>query len=1384
MSSGGDSDIYVSSEASSPLAVFHTPPQTSRKPRKMVMEVVIPVPNPAKGRPPPAAEEAQSITRRRMRAGARDPSPDHSDSSVSLGTHWHITPKKKRTRKPRKSRIRTEGEQVKSRIRPGRERKSQGAMTQTNLENPTSISQPDLIPPPPGEPVALDSELKPRFPSTSPFKPRSFPSSNTPGMRINLESARLETIQAQESARGYDTYDYMYWPTPPDSSSTNTRVTNTLNTPTMSSYSEPRTQLYAFSNAGSSIGPGTRERDRILEERNRSPRIPVSVPYSSRTSFKYLTPMSDNRTRTSFTELIEAELDTVDPAEANKLFRLGLQTALGKLVEQYGFPMDDVSKLYRTTGLSADPHHIAKRKRLIAEEFARDGTHAGIRKTISWGDIGKHGTDSPKKRPRTSLSQSITPGLSDMSTPTPVNRLRSSLKSSNSQKTTLVSSQNRPNTQSNKEFTGKPAPILQQPQPQFTSQVPSRGPSPQKPQTQPEVINLVSEETPRSNQNAQPLSNGTRKAEASNLPSRIERATESRQNVDAPVPTSPISEVGVQYQEQDIIDTDEPQSPGHVPLRASSSANATLNLAVDRPDSEAASKHLSSQRDSQPQRKRKTSNMGIQTIPDKDVDWLGDIGADDSMSAVEISRVWAEQRSGPKSSDEPDRYREPLSEPEEPLTGNFLDEVEDLLEDKGRMPQDLSNTEPLEATEDPNELNRQDQGQEFEEDIRVHAPLSRSPSPVRSLPSGQIVKPSAIIPASSPLHFPSSPPRETTNDDPQSSIRPYPFNLQGDRLAGTTDRLNTDTNAPQVDTQRHPLSLSQPNPFITGARARSRLYTPQPVPPARHRDSNQLRAAPTLGRSMLEATEPSTTSTNNSTHKPEITSKDLDSKVKILKAAPTLGRSTDWGHASPSRPVPADSNEKDGPSTGQQPTDYDAEYSSIPEAPSSFPLRAPSSPAHDWEVEPLHASTPHRLVTQMSPIAHDLIRDNALAKTAPPAENIPPTTLADFEKRRRSSIAPLTGSKKIRREYDTVESNAVPQLRAHRDAYDESGRRSWVPKRPAMKRALDVPPSSTKKSVGSSYPPPVEEGPEPAEERRGQVLSESALESRAETLEPVSYGKTMQEHQVEFGEQPWKTHLHETEDRAPHPPTEISETPQSTRVRDPYDLATSELRFESEQPRPVAPPKPTDFAYDQPTSSTTREYHSVNISQAEPLPPPMVGRVGPESQSASPQRIRLDRRSTKKAPSRPKRPSSGLQITPARQPVWTPPRTRLSMGGRSGISVIEVSKSDQDILVQAGLRPILKRLSQTHGFTVEVVAGVYQEAGSLKDTEDTLERMKHSAEKTRVNISRRRSTLGILSGEQREIAERDSSEVSETNNDYLNWDTSRMSSRILFGEGL
>ncbi|KAF8750810.1 hypothetical protein RHS01_09174 [Rhizoctonia solani] len=905
--------------------------------------------------------------------------------------------------------------------------------------------------------------------------------------------------------------------------------------------------------------------------------------------------------------------------------------------------------------LSADPQHIAKRKRLIAEEFARDGKHAAIRKTISWGDIRKHDTDSPNKRSRTSLSQSITPGLSDMSTPTPMNRPRSSLKSSLSQRTP----QHQSNTSTKRESAGKPSPILKQPPPQITLQSASRGTSPQRSQAQPEIINLVSDETSQSNERSQSHSNEARVEQASDLPSSVEQTTKLGKSVGSLAPTPPISEAGVQYQEQDVLEHNRSLSPRYIHSHASPRANVTPNLSASQPIPQATSNHLPAHLDSQLRRKRKTSNMGIQTIPDKDVDWLGDINADNSISAVEISRIWAEQRSGPKASEESNRFREPTSEPDEPLTGNFLDEVEGQLADEDEAAGDLSYAKPSKAIEDPNELNRQDPAQALNQDIPNRMPTSRSPSPIGSLSSGQLIRPSDVT--------------------PESYYTIPPCLQPGRKLAGATDR----TDAPQVDSQPRPVSLSQPNPFVSETRARSRLYTPQPAPPSRQKDLSELRAAPTLGRSMLEATKPLSVSTNNGTYKTAF--KDSDFKANTLKAAPTLGRSTDWGHASPSRRVTSRSNEKDGASGDLLPP--------LERLGGGVNKCEYSSSACYSDVN--HGTKPHPR--------------KCIGQGASLSDEFPPITLADLERRRRSSIASLAESKKIRREYDTIESNAVPQLRAHRDTYDESGRRTWVPKRPGMRRALDVPPSSTKKPIRTKYQPPVEESEE-AEERLSYDPPESARESRTETFDPVPYRETMQEHQVETGGLPGKTYFHETKNRDPRPPTEISETPQSTRVRDPYDLATSELqefqsqRFESEQP-----------------------HHSAHATRNQLVPSPEVGRG---SQPVSPQRIKLDGGSTRKASSRRKRPSSGLQIAPAPEPIWSPPRTRLSMGGRSGISVIEVSKSDQEILVQAGLRPILKRLSQAHGFTVEVVAEVYQEAGSLKDTEDTLERMKHSADKT------------------------------------------------------
>ncbi|KAG8731907.1 hypothetical protein FRC11_001652 [Ceratobasidium sp. 423] len=1055
---------------------------------------------------------------------------------------------------------------------------------------------------------------------------------------------------------------------------------------------------------------------------------------------------------------------------------------------------------------SADPLHIAKRKRLIAEEFAYNGSHSAIKKTISWGDIGRHGTGSPDKRPRTSLSQSITPGLSDMSTPTPMNRPRPALKALGSQKSILIPPGPRPSTQLKRESIGKPASISRQSQPEFTFRSPS-GP-PQRAQTQPEVINLISDETPRSDKNSNPPNNGDKVTGAPSLSAK--QATQSQRIVDPPAPASPTSDAGTQYQVQDILDDDRPASPGRVPSpRPDSNVTASEKRRMDHYDPHVANGQSSIRSTSPSRRKRRTSEIGIQTIPDKEVDWLGDLDPDGSMSAVEISRVWAERRSGSKAADAGPDWPEP--EPEEPLTGNFLDEFEGRsVNSGGKAPEDLDDTGDREAAGVSEEHDKSDEqgveGQaDDQEDVPGHAPASsRDPSPVaNSIPPGQSSKPSTnaanrLPPASTPLRFPTSPPYESIPNGPQSPVRPYSFNLQEWKPASGLDRSRKDATSVQVVTQPRPFSSSQPNPFVTGPRARSRLYTPQPAPPTRNKNLNELRAAPTLGRSTLEGSQPAVNPAKSadasSRAESDDASKRSDSKTKSLKAAPTLGRSTDWGHVSPSRPA-TKSNKTNEPNPGHQPTDYDAEYGSVPEVPSSFPSRPPSSPAqYAWEVEPMHASTPHRLVTQMSPLAQGLTREDKSAKATSLTDSTQPSTLAALEKRRRSSIAPLAESKKIRREYDTAESSAVPNLRAHKDSYDESGQRTWVPKRPNMKRALDAPAPGVKKVTEPKYPVPVAEEPEPVEEARGHVPPESALESRAETFDPVSYGESMQEHQVELDEQLGQVPDDETGDKVPRPSTEIAETPQSTRIRDPFDLTTSELqshRFASEQPERVIPPKPIDYAYvfppNQPGASVVRddEPEAFDVTQeGEPALPPTVEHTAPGSQVKSSQHSRPDGRPTKKVPSKSKRRSSGLHITPARRPVWSPPRTRLSMGGRSGISVLQVSKSDQYILVQAGLRPILKRLSQAHGFTVDVVAGVYQETGSLKDTEDTLEKMKHSAERMRVSISRRRSTLEVLHGEERDLTGRGSSEVSEANNDYLNWDTSRMSSRILFGEGL
>lgn len=77
------------------------------------------------------------------------------------------------------------------------------------------------------------------------------------------------------------------------------------------------------------------------------------------------------------------------------------------------------------------------------------------------------------------------------------------------------------------------------------------------------------------------------------------------------------------------------------------------------------------------------------------------------------------------------------------------------------------------------------------------------------------------------------------------------------------------------------------------------------------------------------------------------------------------------------------------------------------------------------------------------------------------------------------------------------------------------------------------------------------------------------------------------------------------------------------------------------------------------------------------------------------------------------------------------PRTRLSLGGRSRPAILEVGDSDREILQQAGLKPTLRLLGRTHGFNANVVAEVYKEQGSLKETEEVLKAMRQSANAVR-----------------------------------------------------
>ncbi|KAL5631923.1 hypothetical protein ACGC1H_000073 [Rhizoctonia solani] len=365
MFSSGDSNVYVPPEVGSSMTVFHTPPQTPRKTPKMMMEVVIPTRKPTKRHSPsPVNERTEPTTRRSRRTRVRGSSPARSDSSISLGSYPYLSPQKKRPWRRKRPSTTAEGKQARPRKRRNRKRDQQRAATEINQHEHTAVSVPLLT-----APVTADVQSHPRLPSISPFRRALLPLT-APGMRINinLESARLETIQAQESARGYDIYHH--WPTPPGSGSPKARVGNALNTPTASCPSEPRAPLYAPHEAGSSTGPGTQERDRLHRAHSWTPRESMSVPQNLGvpSNLTPVSPLTTDRSHPSFAGPVEAELCAVSP-EVNKLARLGLQTALAELVDRYDYPLEAVSKLYRSKGCLEETERVLRQLRSTQDEL-------------------------------------------------------------------------------------------------------------------------------------------------------------------------------------------------------------------------------------------------------------------------------------------------------------------------------------------------------------------------------------------------------------------------------------------------------------------------------------------------------------------------------------------------------------------------------------------------------------------------------------------------------------------------------------------------------------------------------------------------------------------------------------------------------------------------------------------------------------------------------------------------------------------------------------------------------------------------------------------------------------------------------------------------------
>ncbi|KAG9074959.1 hypothetical protein FS749_013439, partial [Ceratobasidium sp. UAMH 11750] len=559
---------------------------------------------------------------------------------------------------------------------------------------------------------------------------------------------------------------------------------------------------------------------------------------------------------------------------------------------------------------------------------------------------------------------SQTPGLSDKSyTPTPAARpLTSALKSGTGSRASLTSSQARPLSQPKKEV------VLLSPPAQPSTPSASANPAPRLPEkstpapqrVQPlsNVINLASDPTSDdhgrpSHTETMPTGAGTRRLitveeDAPGKPSastvdpvdhtpkapsrplflpdsddereRLEEHPDSdawltRRSPDrhspSPAPPSPgpartpppdlggtTSEVGRPQASQSPKGATTPPV-ATVPSTSSRVAGSTVSVVPTpstpspRPKDAPVRRH-----------KRRRSSIGIQTVPEGELDWLADMEVDASMSAIDVSREWVRAGS-------PTRGQAGEQEEEEPPGTGFLEEFE------GRQAEAEHGREHPMRAASVGPFSDADEGV-AEESSAERTPADEDPPP----------EPEQNGRAGHDSSSPEPVPPPDQSQDPRSS--PAPISI--DHYAGMTEdiqqletsashakasastiatpyseeftarvsALRTSVSQPiNPEAAPFPFKLrSEPDPKTISAsqpnRARSRMYTPQPLP------GQALGAAPTLGRSMFGDTGVQVGS--------------VEKDKNVLRAAPTLGRSMVWdsgsGNSSAGKPESPEDPEK------------------------------------------------------------------------------------------------------------------------------------------------------------------------------------------------------------------------------------------------------------------------------------------------------------------------------------------------------------------------------------------------------------------------------------------------------------------------------------------